>query len=188
MQYSIATIAFTLLTLCLFPWIASAADGSSSISLLSETVTTVAITQLLSLFSISLDFKDFAALRNVFSPNAVLDGGGGDPITGIAAIEDFYTTTFQNKSLKTEHTSDTVYAFNFTNESASSTSYATAVYFGPEVLERGGALFSNTSVVFRERFDTQYKKIKGGELRISQQSLTILVGGFREIWFGELIC
>ena len=177
MRLPMAVISSSIFLLCFLPWFGAATGNSTSTGLSSsDAITVVSITQLLSLFSISLDLKDFSALRNVFAPDAVLTGGGGaDPITGIAAIEAFYTTTFQNQSLKTQHTSDTVYGYNFTDTTASSTSYATVAYFGPAILERGGFLFPNTSVVFRERFDSEYTKNADGALRISQQALTLLV-------------
>ena len=140
-----------------------------------QAVTYAAITELLALFSISLDIKDFSALSQVFAADAVLGPGSPDAITGLTAIIDFYTKTCQNATLKTAQTSAAVYAYDITPKTASSISYAEAVYFGPAVFERGGSLFSNDSAVFREKFDTTYSKIKG-EWRIQTQNLTILVG------------
>lgn len=172
MQFNTILFSTSVLLTSLLPLTLAAATQSTSLST-SDIITLSSITQLLSLFSISLDKKDFSALRSVFSPTAALLGNG-DPITGIDAIVDFYTTVFQNATLKTEHTSDTVYGYDFTKTTAKSTSYATAVYFGPEILERGGGFFSNTSVVFRERFENEYVKEKGAGWRISSQLLTIL--------------
>ncbi|KAL8941391.1 MAG: hypothetical protein Q9216_002269 [Gyalolechia sp. 2 TL-2023] len=177
MQYSFALLSSSIILLSILPWTWAATGDSASTGLSSSDVTTVAsITQLLALFSISLDIKDFSALRNVFATDAVLIGGGPEPLTGLPAIEDFYTTTFQNQSLKTEHTSDTVFVHNFGETTASSTSYATAVYFGPAVYEVLGFFFPNSSVVYRERFENEYTKNADGAWRISGQNLTILVG------------
>lgn len=186
MQFPVTLFSSSILLLSLIPWTVAAAVASNSTSTALtayDVLTLASITQLLSLFSISLDVKTFPALRNVFAPDAQLIGGGAEPITGIEAIEAFYTNTFQNASLKTEHTSDTVYGYDFAKTTAKSTSYATAVYFGPEILERGGAFFSNTSVVFRERFDNEYVKIANGAWRVSSQELTILVSCLRRLIF-----
>lgn len=133
-------------------------------------------TQIQSLFSQTLDNKDFGTLGELFTDDAVLDGGGpGSSIVGLPAIEDFYTQTFQNASLKTQHTSDTVYVFNFTTTTASSTSYANALYFGPAVLERGGMLFPNQSVIYRESFETQYRKDASGDWKIYRQTGPVIL-------------
>ncbi|KAG7008109.1 hypothetical protein G7Y79_00007g022340 [Physcia stellaris] len=147
---------------------------STSTSLRSDANTLDSITQLLSLFSIALDTKNFPALRDVFAPDAQLTGGGGAPTTGLPAIEDFYRNTFQNATLRTQHTSDTVLGRDFEAATAASTSYASAIYFGPKVLERGGGLFSNSSVVFREKFETEFVRVQDGSWRVSRQDLEIL--------------
>ncbi|KAL8976903.1 MAG: hypothetical protein Q9177_006746, partial [Variospora cf. flavescens] len=178
MQFPNALLSPSILFIAiLLPWTGAITGNATTSDPLSssDVITLASITRLLSLFSISLDIKDFAALRDVFATDAVLIGGGAEPIMGIDAIEQFYTTTFQNESLKTEHTSDTVFGYNLRETTASSISYASAVYFGPAVLERGGFFFSNSSVVFRERFNNEYVKNAQGALRISSQQLTILV-------------
>ncbi|KAI4289979.1 MAG: hypothetical protein L6R35_000741 [Caloplaca aegaea] len=176
MQFPIALLPSIILLMVTLPWTGAIITGNATTSdplSSSDVITLASITQLLSLFSISLDIKDFAALRDVFATDAVLTGGGPEILTGIDAIEEFYTMTFQNESLKTVHTSDTVYGYNLRETTASSFNYATAVYFGPAVLERGGFLFSNSSVIYRERFITQYAKNAHGALRISRQQFTI---------------
>ncbi|KAL9594512.1 MAG: hypothetical protein Q9219_006994 [cf. Caloplaca sp. 3 TL-2023] len=136
-----------------------------------DTITLASIRQLISLFSISLDEKTFDALQYVYTEDALLDGGGGNStLKGLPAIIDFYRTTFQNTSLKTEHTADTVYGYNFAETTAASSSYAEVAYFGPEIFERGGLLFSNSSVIFRERFDREYRKEASGAWKISRQT------------------
>ncbi|KAL8820376.1 MAG: hypothetical protein Q9223_001398 [Gallowayella weberi] len=166
----------TLFTTCLFvPSLLGAAINPSGTSPLSttDTNTITAINQLLSLFSISLDLKTFSALSSVFAPDAKLtDSAGGNPIVGLPAILDFYTQTFQNASFQTEHTSDTVYAYDLKRTTAKSISYAEVAYFGPRVFERGGELFVNSSVTFRERFENEYVKLKEG-WRVKTQELTI---------------
>ncbi|KAI4231417.1 MAG: hypothetical protein L6R40_007739 [Gallowayella cf. fulva] len=147
-------------------------SGTSPLST-NDAVTVVAIQQLLSLFSISLDLKTFSTLSSVFAPDAEISDDGAEPLIGLPAITDFYTKTFQNASLKTEHTSDTVYAYDLKRNTAKSISYAAVAYFGPAVLERGGVLFSNSSVTFRERFENEYVKLKDG-WRVKKQKLTIL--------------
>ncbi|KAL8678730.1 MAG: hypothetical protein Q9224_007089 [Gallowayella concinna] len=139
-----------------------------------DAVTIAAINQLLSLFSISLDLQTVDALNNVYAPDAQNgEVGGGDPLVGIPAIIEFYTNTFQNASFKTEHTSDTVYAFDLKRTTAKSISYAEVSYFGPPEFERGGALFVDRSVVFKEKFEHEFVKLKQG-WRIKKQVLTIL--------------
>lgn len=159
----------------LLPSPGSTQGNYTSTSFRSDSDTLASINQLLSLFSIALDTKNFPALRDVFAPNAQLTGGG-DPIKGLPAIEDFYRNTFQNASLNTQHTSDTVFGYNFSATTASSTSYANAIYFGPAVLERGGLFFPNSSVIFREKFESEYVRVQDGSWRISKQELLLLVG------------
>ncbi|KAL9583432.1 MAG: hypothetical protein Q9212_002697, partial [Teloschistes hypoglaucus] len=138
-----------------------------------DATTYASINQLTSLFGFALDFKKFSFLSSVYAPDAILGGGASKPTVGLPAIIDFYTTVFQNASLRTQHTSDTVYAFDIEKRTARSVSYATAVYFGPEVYERGGGNFTNSSLVYREVFENAYVKRKEG-WRISEQNLTIL--------------
>lgn len=133
-----------------------------------DAVTLAAITQLLSLFGQSLDNKDFNALGDVFTDDIVLDQGGGFVINGLPAIEQFYRTAFQNASIATQHTSDTVYGCNFTATTASSTSYANARYFGPAVVNRRGFLFPGQSAVYRERFVNQYVRTEGKDWKIAR--------------------
>jgi len=132
-----------------------------------DAVTLAAITQLLSLFSQCLDNKDFNALGDVFADNVVLDQGGGFVVNGLPAIEQFYRTAFQNASIATQHTSDTVYGYNFTATTASSTSYANARYFGPAVVNRRGFLFPNQSATYREKFVNQYVRTEGKNWKIA---------------------
>ncbi|KAL8803018.1 MAG: hypothetical protein Q9182_003444 [Xanthomendoza sp. 2 TL-2023] len=166
----------TLFTTCLFiPSLLGAAINPSGTSPLStsDVNTITSIDQLLSLFSISLDLKTFSTLSSVFAPDAQLGDGAATPLVGLPAIIDFYTQTFQNASFQTEHTSDTVYAYDLKRTTAKSISYAEVAYFGPAVFERGGGLFVNSSVTFRERFDNEYVKLKEG-WRVKTQNLTIL--------------
>ncbi|KAL8832007.1 MAG: hypothetical protein Q9191_000536 [Dirinaria sp. TL-2023a] len=172
MQYSkLFSISF-LIAAGLLPGISGASvNGTSSANPASNDADAItAISQLLSLFSITLDTKDFSALRGVYASNAILGGdGAAQNITGISAIESFYRAQFGNASVSTQHTSDTVYVSDVTATSARSVSYGNAFYFGPKVLERGGQMFSNQSVVFRERFDNKYSKGEDG-WRISLQT------------------
>ena len=136
-----------------------------------DAVTLGAINQLNSLFSFSLDEKNFDALADVYTTDAVLDGGGGNAsLVGLPAIQAFYRDTFQNSSLLTEHTITTVYAYNFTPTTAKAKNYADALYFGNPAQLRNGFLFRNQSVVFRERFDREYAKEKNGAWKISRQT------------------
>ncbi|KAI4102013.1 MAG: hypothetical protein L6R37_004625 [Teloschistes peruensis] len=170
MRFSISTLLLPLL----FPLTPLAQLDPSFTTLTPDTATTYAsINQLLSLFSLALDLKKFAFLSSVYAPDALLGGGDSQPTVGLPAIIDFYTSVFQNATLRTQHTSDTVYAFDIEKRTARSVSYATAVYFGPEVFERGGGNFTNSSVVYREIFENAYVKRREG-WRISEQNLTIL--------------
>ena len=161
-----------LFTLGLLPGISgSPINATSPATASTETDTLAAITPLLSRFSILLDTKNFTALAEVFADDAVL-GGEGAPqaITGLPAIQTFYRKQFGNSTVKTQHTSDTVYGHDFAENSAASTSYANALYFGPAVLERGGQHFPNQSVIFRERFDNLYAKDADGLWKIKLQT------------------
>ena len=183
MKYS-TRIPFPFLSIiALLAWVSSAQRNSSSPFLpRDDSITLLSITQLLSLFSISLDTKNFTALGNVFADDAVLNGGGGgNPLTGLPAIEDFYQKTFQNATLQTQHTSDTVFGYNLGPTTASSVSYANALYFGPPVLERGGFLFPDQSVIYREKFQSDYVRGADGAWKIRQQTLFILVTFFFSI-------
>ncbi|CAF9933681.1 MAG: hypothetical protein HETSPECPRED_008742 [Heterodermia speciosa] len=146
-----------------------------------DAITVAAIDQLGSLFSFSLDEKNFAALADVYTANAIIDGGGPNPLRGLPAIQAFYRQTFSNSSLVTEHTVTTVYAYNFTATTAKSKNYADAFYFGKPAQERGGFLFRNQSVVFRERFDNEYVKEKNGAWKISRQTGPKPIVGFCHI-------
>ena len=134
-------------------------------------ITKFAITQLLSLFNFIIDEKDFSSLKYIFTSDAVLDGGDGNALVGLANITAFYTNTFQNESLRTQHTSDTVYVYDFIETTASSVSYANVYYFGPKVFERGGMLFSNDSVAFREKIRNEYVIEPTGAWKIKRQTL-----------------
>lgn len=176
MQFPTLLILSSLLSITSFTTINAAPLTSRAVRDSTDDATTLAaINQLLALFSQSLDNKDFEALRDVYTEDAVLGGEGSPPTVGIEAILDFYTTTFQNESLITEHTSDTVLGSNFTETTASSTSYANVYYFGPAVFERGGVLFRNDSAQFREKFSNDYTRGADGNWKISRQDLTILV-------------
>ncbi|KAL8846618.1 MAG: hypothetical protein Q9221_008312 [Calogaya cf. arnoldii] len=175
MQFPTLLILSSLFSITSLPWINAAPLTARAIPDSTEDATTLAaINQLLSLFSQSLDNKDFEALRDVYTEDAVLGGQGTPPTIGIEAIVAFYTGTFQNETLVTEHTSDTVLGSNFTENTASSSSYANVYYFGPPVLERGGFQFRNDSAQFREKFVNQYRKGHNNHWRISNQDLTIL--------------
>ncbi|KAL8716737.1 MAG: hypothetical protein Q9181_008394, partial [Wetmoreana brouardii] len=179
MQYHTFALFSVIFTGVFLPLTGGAPLNPSSASVsATDAVTLASITQLLSLFGLLLDTKNFDALGSVYADDAVFTQGSGNSsltLTGLPAIKDFYRTTFQNASLKTQHTSDTVYGFNFGNTTASSVSYADAVYFGPAVLERGGLLFSNSSVIFREKFENDYVREKGGAWKISRQGGPIIL-------------
>ena len=164
MQPFTSLLSSVILCGSLLPW--------ASCILLSprDAITVAAINQLNSLFSFSLDEKNFDALADVYTADVVIDGGDGDPLVGLAAIQAFYRETFSNKSLVTEHTVTTVYAYDFTRTTAKAKNYADAFYFGKPAQERGGFLFRNQSVVFRERFDNEYVKEKNGAWKISRQT------------------
>ncbi|KAL8706256.1 MAG: hypothetical protein Q9201_000693 [Fulgogasparrea decipioides] len=169
MNYRTFAVFSVILTSVFLPLTGGAFNPSSASVSASDAVTLASITQLLSLFSLLLDIKDFDALSNVYTNDAVIVDAAAKPLTGLPAIKDFYRNTFQNASLITQHTSNTVYGYNFSSTTASSVSYAEAVYFGPAVLEREGYLFSNSSVVFREKFENDYVKESGGAWKISHQ-------------------
>ncbi|KAI4088147.1 MAG: hypothetical protein L6R37_008234 [Teloschistes peruensis] len=141
-----------------------------------DSVTLGAMNQILSLFSLALDTKMFEALVDVYAPDAVIDAGNNNTLTGLPAITDFYNRTFSNASLQTQHTSTTVIGYNFTSTTAASTSYADALYFGPPVLERlPGFFFPNQSLIIREKFINQYKKGSDGAFKISRQTGPIVL-------------
>ncbi|KAL8856141.1 MAG: hypothetical protein Q9178_007266 [Gyalolechia marmorata] len=176
MYFPISTPLFSFFML---PGLLLAQNNTSGTSSLSsnDAITITAINQLLALFSISLDLKTFSDLSSVFAPNVQFfdrSGPGGASIDGLPALLDFYTTIFGNASFQTQHTSDTVYAYDFTNTTAKSISYAEVAYFGPAVFERGGGSFVNSSVIFRERLESDYVKLREG-WRVKTLSLTILV-------------
>ena len=177
MQY-LTSLALSI-TLCssFLPW------ATSILLSPRDAITVAAIDQLNSLFSFSLDEKNFDALADVYTANAVIDGGGPTPLVGLPAIQAFYRKTFSNSSLVTEHTVTTVYAYNFTATTARSKSYADAFYFGKPAQERGGFLFRNQSVVFRERFDNQYVKEQSGAWKISRQTGPQPIVGFSDGFF-----
>ncbi|KAL8790023.1 MAG: hypothetical protein Q9195_006572 [Heterodermia aff. obscurata] len=165
-MHSFTSLLFSLLILCttLLPFTTSILLSPR------DAITVAAIDQLNSLFSFSLDEKNFTALADVYTANAIIDGGGPNPLRGLPAIQAFYRNTFSNSSLVTEHTVTTVYAYAFTAITAKSKSYADAFYFGKPAQERGGFLFRNQSVVFRERFDNEYVKERSGAWKISKQT------------------
>ncbi|KAL9615071.1 MAG: hypothetical protein Q9167_000494 [Letrouitia subvulpina] len=142
-----------------------------------DLLTVVTANQVLSLFGIALDTKQFATLSEVFAVEAVLDDIGEGATTGLPAIVDFYTSQFQNASVVTQHKSDTVFVYSLTKTTAKAISYANAVYFGPPTLERGGFLFRNNSVNFYERFDDNFVRGPGGGWKISRRKLTIVTNG-----------
>ncbi|KAL8991592.1 MAG: hypothetical protein Q9169_007827, partial [Polycauliona sp. 2 TL-2023] len=166
MQFPTLLILSSLFSIASLPWANAAPLTTRAIrDSTSDATTLAAINQLLSLFSQSLDTKDFESLRDVYTEDAVLGGGDGGgatdtpPLVGIEAILDFYTTTFENETLRTQHTVDTVLGANFTETTASSSAYASVYYFGPKVFERAdGLFFSNSSAIFREKISYDYVK------------------------------
>ncbi|KAI4173472.1 MAG: hypothetical protein LQ346_008417 [Caloplaca aetnensis] len=167
MQFPTLLLLSTIFSITSSPWTTTAAPVRDSTD---DATTLAAINQLLSLFSQSLDEKNLAALGDVYTADASIGGGGAPPLTGLPAIIEFYTATFQDASLKTLHTSDTVLGGNFTETTATSVSYANVYYFGPEVFERGGESFSNSSVIFRERLENEYQRDANGIWKITRQT------------------
>lgn len=163
------------LLLLLFVNIGSSQNNLSGRLRNDDLLTVATATQLLSLFGIALDIKQFANLGEVFAEEATLTEVGGNKVIGLPAIVDFYTTAFQNESIVTQHKSDTVFVYDLTKKSAKAISYANAVYFGPPVEDRYGFLFRNNSVNYYERFDDNFVRGPGGGWRISQRKLTIVV-------------
>ncbi|KAL8926538.1 MAG: hypothetical protein Q9208_002865 [Pyrenodesmia sp. 3 TL-2023] len=165
MQYPTLLILSLILSLTSSPWTNAVPVRDST----DDATTLAAINQLLSQFSQSLDEKNFAALSDVYTADIDLGAGGAPTLNGLPAVIDFYTTVFQNESLKTQHTSDTVLGGNFTETTATSVSYANVYYFGPEIFERGGFSFSNSSAIFRERFENGYRRDGNGTWKIARQ-------------------
>ncbi|KAL9585452.1 MAG: hypothetical protein Q9212_001525 [Teloschistes hypoglaucus] len=176
MQY-LKSLVFSIIGFALFFSPSSYAQVTGNPVLLTpeDSITLGAINQILSLFSLALDTKQFGALVDVYAPDAVIDAGNNNTLTGLPAITDFYNRTFSNASLQTEHTSTTVIGYNFTSTTAASTSYADAIYFGPPILERFGVFFPNQSLVIREKFINQYKKGSDGAFKISRQTGPIVL-------------
>ncbi|KAL8867745.1 MAG: hypothetical protein Q9174_005462 [Haloplaca sp. 1 TL-2023] len=175
MQLPSLLILSSLFSITSFPYTTATPLNARAIRDSTDDATTLAaINQLLSLFSQSLDNKDFESLRDVFADDAQLGGGGAPPIVGIEDIVEFYTGTFENETLRTLHTVDTVLGANFTETTAASTAYASVYYFGPKIFERGGFLFSNTSAVFREKLSDEYVRDEAGDWRVKFQGLDVL--------------
>ena len=170
MQRSPFLLFLTVLCSNLLPW--------AHCLLLSprNAVTLAAIKELNSLYSFSLDEKNFDTLADVYTVDAVLDGGAattiggeGNTINGREAIVNFWRKIFSNETVVTDHTVTTLYAYNFTRNTASSKHYADPFYFNNPSQLQGGFLFRNESIVTRERFVNQYVQGKDEEWRISQQ-------------------
>ncbi|KAL8761162.1 MAG: hypothetical protein Q9184_002691 [Pyrenodesmia sp. 2 TL-2023] len=185
MQYPTLLVLSIILFFTSSPWTNAALVRDST----NDATTLAAINQLLSLFSQSLDEKNFARLSDVYTIDAIISGGGAPSLTGLPAIIDFYTTVFQNETLKTQHTSDTVLGGNFTETTATSVSYANVYYFGPEIFERGGFVFSNSSAIFRERFETEYRREGNGTWKVARQrGPFILVRRLLIAFLSEQVC
>lgn len=151
----------------------------TSVSPRDDTETLASINQLTSIFCFALDVKNFTALADVFTQDAQLMNGSDNAAAttvGLPAIQDYYRTALGDASIQTQHTSHTVFGYDFDTNSASSISNADAVYFGPAALERGGILVPDTSIHFIERYDRDYVRGVDGAFKISRQSLSILVG------------
>ncbi|KAI4276564.1 MAG: hypothetical protein LQ337_002394 [Flavoplaca oasis] len=176
MQFPTFLILSSLFSITSLPGITAVPLATRAIrNSTSDATTFAAIYQLLSLFSQSLDTKDFEALRDVYTEDAVLGGAGTPALAGIEPILDFYRTAFANESLVTIHTSDTVLGTNFTETTASSSSYANVYYLGPPVFERAGFLFRNSSAIFREKISNDYVKREGHWKVQRQTQFDILV-------------
>lgn len=111
-----------------------------------------AINQALSLYSIALDTKNFTALSGVFTEDVVAYIAPGSAINGRAAYEKFLASDLS--PYKTQHLTNTVFAYNIKGTTAESVSYQQAIYIGT------GSLLGQV-VTFYERFDDSWRRVEG---------------------------
>ena len=131
-----------------------------------DTDAIVAITQGLSLYGLAIDTKNFTALAGAFTSDIVANVPPL-PITGLAKYESFLAADLA--SLKTQHITSNVFAYNIAEGTAESISYQQAVHIG------SGKLLGQV-VTFYERFDDVWRRdLLDGSWKISERTLNIFV-------------
>lgn len=141
-----------------------------------DAISTVNITQTLSLYGFALDGKNYSALEYVFTRDAVVREVSSS-VVGLSELEKFYEQTLGN--IKTLHTSANVLVFNITDKKATALSDEVVVYFG-----NSNRFFKNTTIpvldststlTFFERFEDQFRRGDDGIWRIWERQQTTLV-------------
>ena len=140
-----------------------------------DAISTVNITQVLSIYGYALDGKNYSALQDVYTDDVVANVATS-PIIGLPALVRYYTETLGN--IKTFRSSSSVLVFDITDTTATALSEGVAVYFGrgkPYLNTTVPLLSADDFLTFYERFEDKFTRGQDGLWKISERQLTILV-------------
>ncbi|KAL9583853.1 MAG: hypothetical protein Q9212_002471 [Teloschistes hypoglaucus] len=133
-----------------------------------EAMTIGSIHNVLALFNLALDSKNFEALRDVYTTD-IKARVARVPTNDIDSLIRFYNGTALG-DVVTQHTAHTIFVYDLQRESAKSISYANALYFS-KVQE--GQIFARDVDTFYERYDDVWQRQKDGRWLIKERSINI---------------
>lgn len=139
-----------------------------------DAMTIASIHNVLALFNLALDAKNFDALRDVYTDNVVARVAR-QPINDLDNLIKFYNGTALG-DVVSQHTAHTIFVYNIGPKASKSISYANALYFS-KVEE--GQFFARDAVTFYERYDDVWAKQANGQWKIAERSINIYVS-FRD--------
>ncbi|KAL8718355.1 MAG: hypothetical protein Q9225_004496 [Loekoesia sp. 1 TL-2023] len=135
-----------------------------------DAMTVASIHNVLALFNLALDAKNFDALRDVYTDNVVARVAR-QPTNDIDSLIRFYNGTALG-DVVSQHTAHTIFVYDIGPKAAKSISYANALYFS-KVQE--GQFFARDAVTFYERYDDVWAKQANGQWKIAERSINIYV-------------
>ncbi|KAL8729176.1 MAG: hypothetical protein Q9166_004915 [cf. Caloplaca sp. 2 TL-2023] len=116
------------------------------------------IHNVLALFNYALDTKNFDALRDIYTTDAIAKVARV-PTSDLESLIEFYNGTALG-DVFTQHIAHTVFVYAITHDTAKSISYANALYFSP--IEEG-KIFARDVDVLYERYDDSWVKLTNGQ-------------------------
>lgn len=136
----------------------------------SEAAIIGSIHNVLALFNLALDTKNFDALRDVYTTDVVAKVAR-EPTNDLESLIKFYNGTTPG-NVVTQHTSHTILVYDIKHLTAKSISYANAYYFSP--LEEGKLFARDVNSVY-ERYDDSWVREPSGQWKIKERSINIYV-------------
>ncbi|KAL8692027.1 MAG: hypothetical protein Q9218_002859 [Villophora microphyllina] len=133
-----------------------------------DAMTITSIHNVLALFNLALDSKNFQALRDVYTVDVVARVAR-TPTNDLDSLIKFYNGTALG-DVVTQHTVHTIFVYNIQRDSAQSISYANALYFSKI---GQGQFFARDVDTFYERYDDVWQKQQDGRWLIKERSINI---------------